>query len=175
MSHMGHTMSLQNREDKRREDINTPPLPPEGEGGVCVETSPVPDIAFEQIWEAYPEISRVDKQDAWKAYKAEAKRHGMAFIGPMRILDAIAAYVASPGWQEEGGRYIPHLKKFLSSGRYLEPPPPLRPKVNPTRDGPQVIPQASPQEIERRKAQDMAVLQKIEAAATQRVLAGRAV
>ncbi len=111
----------------------TTPLPPKG--GVCVEqvnfellpqdgdqgeeppagkkkyTYP-PD--FETFWEAYPR--RVGKKAAEMAWKARKKEGALPPLPD--VLRALEAQKNAPGWQRDGGQYIPNPATWLNQGRW---------------------------------------------------------
>ncbi|MBN2325604.1 MAG: hypothetical protein JXR73_00525 [Candidatus Omnitrophica bacterium] len=99
------------RQDKTRQDKNTPHKPPEGRDELEEE--------FEQLWQAWPSQRRTSKKEAHKALKSAMKR--AAFHD---ILDAARAYARSPYVQSRlaAGDYgtIKTLPAWLNADRWTE-------------------------------------------------------
>ena len=91
------------REEKRREDIDTP-LPPVGGE----------DDLFEDFWRAYPR--KVGKDAARKAFTRRKVGKGVL----AQMLEAIAAQRNSTQWLRDGGQYIPHPATWLNDGRWQD-------------------------------------------------------
>lgn len=82
------------REEKRREDIDTP-QPPEG---------------FEAFWKAYPNHkARANAEKAWK--KVPANLHSA-------VMAAVALQTQSLDWTKDNGQYIPHAASWLNGKRW---------------------------------------------------------
>lgn len=90
------------REEKRREEINTP-KPPSGA-----------DVRFDRFWSAYPK--KVGKDAARKAF--DKRKPSDVLVGQM--LAAIAVQAASEGWQRDGGQFIPNPATWLNQGRWQD-------------------------------------------------------
>lgn len=93
-----------------------PPLPP---GQAIPEYS----IEFLQLVEAYPRKEGIE--DAWIAFKAAKKAH--AYPGNPIALPIIVAWSGSKRWTEQGGRYVPSLKKWIEGRRWQDESPRERP------------------------------------------------
>lgn len=96
------TRDSNRREEKRREEINTPKSP---KGGVS---------RFEAFWSAYP--NKVGKDAARKAF--EKRRPDDDLLKQM--LEAIAAQRSSTKWMKDGGEYIPNPSTWLNQGRWMD-------------------------------------------------------
>ena len=103
--------------------LNTPPLPPMGDGGVTPKKPRKPRQPhaehphFAAFWEAYPR--KTAKPNAVNAF---------AKINPdeatiAAMLDAIARQKKSPAWCKDGGQYIPHPATWLNGRRWEDQPP----------------------------------------------------
>lgn len=87
------------REEKRREESNTPQTP---HGG-----SPV---GFDEFWTLYPRHTA--KQNAVKAWiKVPASLHPAIFA-------AVKAQAVSPSWTKDGGQFIPHAASWINGKRW---------------------------------------------------------
>ena len=69
---------------------------------------------FDIFWEAYP--VKLDRQGAWLAW-LEQKPQADA------VMQALERWKLSTIWQNEGGRFIPQAKKFLTQGYAAQLPP----------------------------------------------------
>jgi hypothetical protein len=90
------------REEKKREEINTPKAPK------------VAAVGFEKFWESYP--SKVGKGAAQKAF---------AKVNPSQdllqdMLRALADQKRSVRWMKDGGQFIPNPATWLNQERWLD-------------------------------------------------------
>lgn len=69
---------------------------------------------FDVFWEAYP--VKLDRQGAWFAW-LEHKPQADA------VMQALERWKISPVWQNEGGRFIPQARKFITQGYTAQLPP----------------------------------------------------
>lgn len=87
------------REEKRREDINTP-LPPMG--------------AFDCFWKAWPSSPRKGSKpkclEVWKRHKFDSCA--------AQIMTHLDAMKKSPDWCKEGGRFVPAPLTYLNQRRW---------------------------------------------------------
>lgn len=90
------------REEKRREEINTP-KPPSGV-----------EIRFERFWAAYPK--KVGRDAALKAF--EKRKPDSELLDLM--LAAVNAQKLSPAWVKDGGQFIPNPATWLNQGRWQD-------------------------------------------------------
>lgn len=95
------------REEKRREDIDTP-QPPEG-GGL-----------FDEFWQAYPR--KVGKDAARKAFD----RRKVSRVVLEQMISAIESQRNSAQWLRDGGQYIPHPATWVNEGRWQDEEAPVR-------------------------------------------------
>lgn len=78
------------------------------------DVTPITPIGFDAFWAAYP-----NKKGKDAAAKAFAKRKpDQAMLDTM--LMAIDRQKASPQWQRENGRFIPHPATWLNQGRWMD-------------------------------------------------------
>jgi len=96
------------REEKRREESNTPPNP--RKRGTVHEFPP----GFVAFWEAYPR--KVGKDAAAKAFAKRRPDHDLL----VRMLEALAEQIESDQWRRDGGQYIPHPATWLNAGRWQD-------------------------------------------------------
>lgn len=67
---------------------------------------------FEKVWAAYPKkTGRYQAQHVWTLMVVDDALTD-------KIITSIRAHQALPSWQEDNGRYIPALSKFLHDGLY---------------------------------------------------------
>lgn len=90
------------REEKRREEENTPQPPTGG------------DVAFDKFWSAYPK--KVGKDAARKAFAKRKFGDGVLAV----VLQAIAVQALSPRWTRDAGQYIPNPATWLNEGRWQD-------------------------------------------------------
>lgn len=102
----------QNRieENRREENLNTPPLPPSGGSEVCEKYSQ----AFLDFWAHYPR--KVGKDAAWKAWKRVKK----TIPKPEELAAILERQKNSDDWRREGGKFIPHPATWLNQGRWKD-------------------------------------------------------
>jgi hypothetical protein len=97
------------REEKRREEIKKPPLPPKG--GVEEHRH------FAEFWKAYPR--KVKRPDAVRAFaKIDPGDELLA-----SILAAIESQKRWPQWTKDGGQFIPHPASWLNAQAWNDQPP----------------------------------------------------
>lgn len=72
------------------------------------------DISFEEFWKAYPR--KVGKGAADKAWRKIRPSKEIA----LKITDSLSAHIASPEWQRDDGRFIPHPATYLNQERWLD-------------------------------------------------------
>ena len=72
---------------------------------------PENDLEFLEFWEACPR--KVNKLEAFRAWGKLKARPNQA-----DLLAALEKHKASPEWQREGGRYIPHPASWLNGRRW---------------------------------------------------------
>lgn len=90
------------REEKRREESNTP-------------HTPVPGVdLFEEFWAAYPR--KIGKDAARKAF--DRRRVTRGALGEM--LTAIEAQKKTSQWLRDAGQFIPHPSTWLNEGRWQD-------------------------------------------------------
>ena len=70
--------------------------------------------AFSAFWKLYPR--RVGRRDAMRAWK----RHSPPLE---KVLRTVAAFSATPQWQEVGRRYVPHPATWLNRAGWDDEPP----------------------------------------------------
>ncbi len=113
---------------KKTTEEKTPPTPPRGE---CEHTTPAktstprrkaktdtpPPEGFNAFWKAYPR--KVAKQAALKAWRKLNPDTGLV----QTILRAVEQQKASPGWQKDGGRFIPYPATWLNGERWNDETP----------------------------------------------------
>lgn len=99
------TPNLGAREEKRREEKNTPSIP---QGG-----------GFDEFWSAYPK--KVGKDDARKAFLKRKPDGELLAL----MLAAIAAQRESQAWIRDGGQYIPNPSTWLNQGRWQDETDPV--------------------------------------------------
>lgn len=90
------------REEKRREESNTP-KPPSGV-----------DARFDEFWSAYPK--KTGKDAAKKAFMA--RKPSPQLLADM--LAAVAVQRQSRDWTKDGGQYIPNPATWLNQGRWMD-------------------------------------------------------
>ncbi len=100
------TPNLGAREEKRREEKNTPPTP---QGG-----------GFDEFWSAYPK--KVGKDDARRAFQKRKPDGELLAL----MLAAIAAQRESQAWIRDGGQYIPNPSTWLNQGRWQDETDPVQ-------------------------------------------------
>lgn len=100
------TPSRNDREEKRREDINTPQTPPNA------PTNAPPSAGFDVFWKAYPR--KVDKEKAIKAWKKIKPDGELA----AKMLEAIGRQKKSDDWTKDGGKFIPYPTSWLNGKRW---------------------------------------------------------
>jgi hypothetical protein len=88
------------REEKRREEINTP-QPPAGE-------------LFDRFWAAYPK--KVGKDDAKRAF--DKRKPNAELLSAM--LAALEVQKQSPSWTKDNGQFIPNPSTWLNQGRWQD-------------------------------------------------------
>ena len=64
---------------------------------------------FSAVWCAYPEDRRTDRAEAVRQYRLAISLGAT----PQAIMDALNAAKCSESWQQEGGRFIPGISKWL--------------------------------------------------------------
>jgi hypothetical protein len=139
------------REEKRREENNTPLIPhrgnleppPSSADGVTAKSptkrKPKPAAepeGFAEFWAAYPK--KVAKPAAAKAFAKLAPSPELLAT----ILAAIAKQARSEQWTKDGGQFVPHPASWLNQQRWLDemkaqaPPQatPPAPRKQPTAD-----------------------------------------
>lgn len=89
-----------------------PPIPPG-------QATPEYSFEFEELWDQYPR--KEGKGAAWQAFKNAKAAH--QYPGNPIVLPMVVAWRASPAWQEEGGRFVPMLSKWLRERRWDDGPP----------------------------------------------------
>jgi hypothetical protein len=90
------------REEKRREEVNTPPAPK----GVVI------DNGFANFWNPYPrKTAKVQAQKAWAKLNPSPELQA-------QILAALAAQCKSEQWTKDGGAFIPHASTWLNQRRW---------------------------------------------------------
>lgn len=87
---------------------------PEGETEGERETKEKALARFEAFWSAYPK--KTAKDDARKAF--DKRKPDDAMLACM--LEAIATQAASPGWQKNGGEFIPNPATWLNGARWQD-------------------------------------------------------
>ena len=103
------TPNSNDREEKRREEIKKPPLPPKG--GVEEHRH------FAEFWKAYPR--KVKRPDAVRAFaKIDPGDELLA-----SILAAIESQKRWPQWTKDGGQFIPHPASWLNAQAWNDQPP----------------------------------------------------
>ena len=88
-----------------------------------------PSIAFDQLYDAYPEQHRGGRMKAERVWAGLEARG--ALPGLPRLFDALAVWEASPDWQEQGGRFVPTLENFLAGEYWLRTPKGLTARSSP--------------------------------------------
>ncbi|MEZ5781186.1 MAG: helix-turn-helix domain-containing protein [Rhizobiaceae bacterium] len=88
---------------------NIPNTSPTNQSKAAVVSNP----DFDDFWQAYP--NKVGKPVAIKAF-LKAKPDMAA------LMDGLAKWKASPGWQKDRGRFIPHPTTFLNQRRWEDMP-----------------------------------------------------
>ena len=73
------------------------------------------EIAFEKIWEAYPNRKNQSKKKAYEAYKKEIKGR----VPIKDILNVIEKQKKSKAWVKDSGEFIPHFSTWIN-GRMWE-------------------------------------------------------
>lgn len=107
----GASTEASTREEKRREEIDTP-LPPKGAGRARrSRRAVIYTPAFEEAWAAYPR--REGKASAARAYET-----AVASAATGTILEAVKAFAASPAGRR--GRYTPHFATWLNGQRWTD-------------------------------------------------------
>lgn len=110
-------LSSPNQEEKK-EDINTPPIPPAETKTVCVCSEP-PSIEFEELRELYDREGRSEGPlTGFVEYKALKK--AKAWPGIARITQALMDFAANDDQWQRGIR--PGLPKFLREQYWLKQP-----------------------------------------------------
>ena len=64
---------------------------------------------FSAVWCAYPEDRRTDRAEAVRQYRLAISLGAT----PQAIMDALNAAKCSESWQQDGGRFIPGISKWL--------------------------------------------------------------
>lgn len=72
------------------------------------------DDQFEAFWTTYPR--KVGKDAARKAFDKRKPTDDLL----RKMLDAIRRQARSPGWQKDGGQFIPHPSTWLNEGRWMD-------------------------------------------------------
>ncbi len=73
------------------------------------EAAPGARSLFNRFWQAYPKKkSKGQAEKAWSTIMPDEQILD-------RMLDALRQAVRSPGWQKEGGKYIPHPSTWLNA------------------------------------------------------------
>lgn len=82
------------------------------------------DDFFDALRRAYPEHRRGNSDEAWAAFES--------FVPDgqeQAALDALDKWKKSEQWQDDGGRFVPGLAKWLSQRLWECPPEPAKPEV----------------------------------------------
>jgi hypothetical protein len=126
-SNVTRNVTVTHREDKIREDIKTPPIPPRGGIEPAPTESPkkrkgsrvalLDDADFQRFWSAYPNPK--NKAEAFKAW--QKLRPDEATIA--LLLQAVERQKQSRDWQQEGGRFIPYPASWLNGRRWEDGAP----------------------------------------------------
>lgn len=92
-------------EEKRREEKRIqPPISPKKKGDEC--------LGFDEFWKSYPR--REAKQNAVKVWNKLAPSPSLLAT----ILSAISKHKQKPGWQKDGGQFIPLPASWLNARRW---------------------------------------------------------
>ena len=107
-----------NPTQQKKDLINTPYSPPEGDGGQSVQKREADMELFEQFWNAYPKNRRKKKEAARKAWRK---------LNPDLVLCRIMAAALerdkqSRDWLKENGAYIPYPSSWLNGHRWEDEP-----------------------------------------------------
>lgn len=84
-----------------------------------VTTSWDATASFNILYTMYPESRRGDYNQGLAIYRNIVHEQEAA----IRLQESLTAWIRSPAWQQDGGRYIPLLTNFLSR-RYVDRQPP---------------------------------------------------
>lgn len=103
------------REDKSREEENTP-LPPSSGGSAQPERAKTSE-GFEQFWAAYPrKCSKGQARKAWDKLRPSPELLH-------RILRSLDAAKRRDDWRKESGRFVPYPATWLNAEGWEDEPP----------------------------------------------------
>lgn len=95
-----------------------------GESAASGKSSEEADRGFEALRRAYPAHRQGDSEEAREAYKRFVKKGQ-----EQAALDGLEKWKLSQQWQDDGGRFVPGLAKWLSQRLWECPPEPAKPEV----------------------------------------------
>lgn len=95
-----------------------------GESAASEKSREEADRGFEALRRAYPAHRQGDSEEAREAYKRFVKKGQ-----EQAALDGLEKWKLSQQWQDDGGRFVPGLAKWLSQRLWECPPEPAKPEV----------------------------------------------
>lgn len=108
---------VQRREEKSREETETPLTPPRGGGDVDLDQ-------FDRFWKAYPR--KVGKGAALRAWRKILPDENLT----VRMIAAVEAQKTCDQWQKDGGQFIPHPSTWLNQQRWEDEPMVVKSKTD---------------------------------------------